>query len=387
MSKHTRERNYILREFDRPLYLAAHFGFTPIESPRISDIDLKLTEDCRGLNEYPEKTRSVNDAAEKAAFLRMYIEKEFANLPHPLSVVYKRSEQGKRTHDYCLHVLGFSSAVAEAILIRTGLSILLDEGHKRLVVEVNSIGDKDSIASYERELHHFVKKVGHEIPVDAKKRIKEDIFELLKLSLPETIKDQMPPSIASLSAPSRAHFKEMLECLEALGVEFRLSHTLVGNKAYTSQTVFALRDADDNSLLAEGHRYSRLTKKVGFKKELPSACMTIFANPKKDGSKKIYKVLPKPKFYLIHLGHEAKIKSLPLIEYLRINRIPVYHFLGKDKITAQLMAAEALRVPYLLIVGQKEALDNTVTIRNVSTRAQDTIKISVLADYLKNLPF
>ncbi|MDB5266477.1 MAG: Histidine--tRNA ligase [Parcubacteria group bacterium] len=384
MSKQTKKPAYLLHEFDRPIYLAAHFGFTPINYPKVKDIDLKLTEDCR-IEVEGAKPLRTHDAAEKAAFLRMYAENDFASLPHPLSVIYRKPE--KRAHDYCLHVLGFPSAVAEAILIRTGLTILMEEGHKRLVVEVNSVGDKDSVQAYERELHAFVRKVAAEIPPEHKKRIKEDVFELLKLALPEEIKGQLPSSIASLTSPSRAHFKEMLECLESLGVEFRLDCRLIGSKHYSSHTIFAIRDADSEMVLAEGSRYSRLTKRVGFKKELPSASMTIFAHAKKDGPEKIYKDLPKPKFYLIHLGHEAKLKSLPLIELLRTHRIPVYHFLGKDKITAQLAASEELRVPYLLIVGHKEALDHTVTVRNVSTRAQDTISMDDLPDYLKHLPF
>jgi len=58
---------------------------------------------------------------------------------------------------------------------------------------------------------------------------------------------------------------------------------------------------------------------------------------------------------------------------------------GKDKITVQLSNAENLRVPYLIIIGQKEALDDTATIRNTITRAQDTIKIVDLPHYLKNI--
>ena len=102
-------------------------------------------------------------------------------------------------------------------------------------------------------------------------------------------------------------------------------------------------------------------------------------------SERVYKEFPKSKFYLVQLGQEAKLKSLPLIELLRQNHIAIYHFLGKDKIIPQLSNAENLRVPYLLIVGQKEALEETVTVRNVSTRAQETVRVSDLPAYLKKI--
>ena len=387
MSKQTNQKaSYALREFDKPLYIASHFGFTPIESPRINDLDLKLTENFRTIHE----TKAVYDAAEKASFLRFYNEHELASLPHPLSLSYRRSEPGKRTHDHCLHIIGYPQPMAEAILIRTALSLLEETGHKKLVVEINTIGDKDSISSYERELSNYVKKIACDLDAENKKILKENIFEILRMNLPENSFAHIPPSIGSLTSASRTHFKETLECLEHLNVEFRLAHTLVGNPDYNSHNIFAIRDLENDDLLASGARYSRLTKKIGFKKELPAVSITIFDNPKqttstKEGPKKTYKEIPKSKFYLIQLGQEAKLKSLPLIELLRTNRIPVHHFLGRDKLTAQLGSAESLRVPYLLILGQKEALDNTVTVRNVSTRAQETINMALVPEYLKHI--
>lgn len=385
MSKQTKDRpSYLLKEFDKPLYIASHFGFIPTDCPKITDSDLKQTDELKTISE----DKTLHDAAEKAAFLRNYVDKGFTSLPHPLSIAYRKSEPGKRTHDYCLHIVGYPQAMAEAILIRTALSILEEIGHKKLVVEINTIGDKDSIASYERELSNYAKKIASDLDTEHKKRLKDSMFELLKINLPENSGSHIPPSIASLTAQSRAHFKEMLECLEHLNVEFRLAHTLVGNPKYNSHTIFAIRDLESDYLLASGARYSRLTKKIGFKKELPAVSITIFHNVKKtekDSSRKTYNELPKPKFYLIQLGCEAKLKALPLIELLRSNRIPVHHFLGRDKLTAQLASAESFRVPYLLILGQKEALDNTVTVRNVSTRAQETIAVPLLVEYLKHI--
>ena len=113
------------------------------------------------------------------------------------------------------------------------------------------------------------------------------------------------------------------------------------------------------------------------------AGLTIFAKEK--AAPKLYKELPKAKFYLIQLGREAKIKTLHLIEMLRRERIPVYHFLGKDKLSAQLQGAESLHVGYLIILGHKEALEGTATVRNMQTRAQDTIPLANLPNYLKHI--
>ena len=391
----------VSKEIDKPLYIASYFGFTPIDCPRVDSNDFNLAEDClrfdKTLRFLPErlsimekeskrKTPFLHDGAEKLAFLRRYND-ELLNLPHPISVSYKRNEWSRNCPDYHFHIVGSASAMAEAILIRTAMSVLEEDGYKRLSVEINSVGDKDSLMNYEKELHNFLKKVQTDICQEHRDLLKEDIFELLSLELPEGLEARMPLSIASLSSPSRAHFKEIWECLEHLGVDFRLSHRLFGNKHYASHAIFTIRNQDDDKVLAAGSRYSRLSKRLGFKKEVPASSVTIFGEPKRTSKTPIkkYKDLPKPKFYLVQLGETAKMKSLPIIELLRVNRIPVYHFLGKDKITSQLSMAESLRVPYLLIIGHKEALDNTVTVRNMSTRAQATVSSLLLPDYLKHI--
>ena len=65
------------------------------------------------------------------------------------------------------------------------------------------------------------------------------------------------------------------------------------------------------------------------------ASCSIFSR-EKAAPAKMYKELPRAKFYLVQLGREAKIRTLGLIEMLRRERIPVHHFLGKDKLSVQL---------------------------------------------------
>lgn len=390
MSKVASQRpQYLLKEFDKPLYLASHFGFIPIEAPKVTDKDRAMVEDCLE-DESGKKGVCLYRPSEKAAFLRTYIERGFGELNHPLLLAYKKNETSKKKPDYFLHIVGNPSALSEAMLIRTSISILSDEGHKNLIVNINSIGDKDSVAAYERELHHYAKKVLNTLTEEMKGLIKKDIFALVKENQSECVqvREELPPSIASLTSLSRAHFKEVLEHLEALGVDFRVMPELIGNRHYSSHTVFTICDAtiENAPPLASGYRYSRLSKRFGFRKELHCTCTTIFGDLKKDNTpKRVYKDLPKPKFYLVQLGPSAKMKCINLIEMLRQNHIPVYHYLGRDKITAQLSTAENLRVPYLLLIGQKEALDNTVTVRNMNTRAQSTIKMAELPQYLKTI--
>jgi histidyl-tRNA synthetase len=370
-----------LNQFDKPLIVATYFGFLPIHAPKISHQDIELARPCGDYLHY--------DAVEKAAIIRTYLAENFASLPHPLAFIYKKPAVRRRFGSHALHFIGSPTAIAEATLIRTTLSILSEEGYKNLRVDMNCIGDRESISAYERELANYVRKFGVDLSLELKQSIKEDIFNLFRLEAPEALRlrEQAPSSITSLSAASRIYFKEVLEYIEALGVEFRLEPALVGERNHSSHTIFAIKsvESEGGEILAVGYRYSRFGRYFGLRKEIPMAGVTVFSPMQNPGKERVYQELPKPKFYLLQLGREAKMKTLSLIETLRSHRIRVHHFLGKDKLAVQLTNAENLRVSHLLIIGQKEAIDNTVTIRNMTTRAQDTVSVCELPSYLKNL--
>ena len=374
-------RSNTLNEFDKALITATYFGFQPINAPKITKNDIELTKNCGSHPHY--------DAVEKMAVMRTYLEENFASRPHPLALIYKKPVSRKKFGDYTLHFIGSPSGIAEAALVRATLSILSEEGYKNLKVDMNCIGDRESIGAYEKELGNFVRKSNVDLPEELRQSIKEDVFNIFRAEGPEALhlRETAPSAITFLSAPSRIYFKEVLEYIEALGIEFRLAPELVGERNHSSHTIFSIKDIEheNKETLAIGYRYSRLARFLGLRKEIPMASVTLFTAPKGDSPGRVYKELPRPKFYLVQLGREAKIKTLSLIELLRSHRIPVHHFLGKDKITTQLSNAENLRVSHLIIIGQKEALDNTATIRNVSTRAQDTINMIDLPNYLKHI--
>ena len=59
--------------------------------------------------------------------------------------------------------------------------------------------------------------------------------------------------------------------------------------------------------------------------------------------------------------------------------------LSKDGIGTQLSTAEKLEIPYVIIFGQKEALEGTIIIRDMATRSQESVKIENLPEYLKRI--
>jgi histidyl-tRNA synthetase len=65
--------------------------------------------------------------------------------------------------------------------------------------------------------------------------------------------------------------------------------------------------------------------------------------------------------------------------------VPLIHSIVKDKLGSQIGVAESSGIPYIILLGQKEALENSVVLRNAFTRAQEIVPISQLADKVKSL--
>lgn len=63
----------------------------------------------------------------------------------------------------------------------------------------------------------------------------------------------------------------------------------------------------------------------------------------------------------------------------------VLHAIAKDKLSTQMGVAENSDIPYILLIGQKEALENSVLIRSAATRAQELVPITELAAKVKEL--
>jgi histidyl-tRNA synthetase len=57
--------------------------------------------------------------------------------------------------------------------------------------------------------------------------------------------------------------------------------------------------------------------------------------------------------------------------------------LGRDKFGSQFAHVEKSKVPYVIIMGKKEFIENSVMVRENMTRTQETVPIHELAEYVK----
>lgn len=401
--------------FEKAAEIAVYYGFKPIETPILEKEELFT----RGVGESTDivnkemfnlKTkggdRLVLRPEGTTSVMRSYIEQGMSALPQPLMFYYSgpffRHENPQRGryrqfYQFGLEILGTKKSIADATIINLTKIILLEAGITDIKFKINSIGDSDCRHIFRRELVNYYKKNTKNICSDCRERLKTNPLRLLDCKNPNCleIKKEAPESLANLCSACKVHFKEVLEYLDALGVDYEIDNTIVRGLDYYTRTVFEVfanvKNVDGEMTplaLGGGGRYDNLAKYLDAKKEIPAVGMSLGVDriiELATYAKLSPRLLKKPKVFFIQLSFDAKLHSFEIIEALRQAKIPVQHSLSKDSLSAQLALAEKMEVPYTIILGQKEALDGTVIVRNMDNRSQDTIKMAKLTEYLKKM--
>ena len=387
-----KDAKYFVHEhLDKIGEIAVYYGFSPRKHIEIKRVDVEKSKDMLDSDYIEEgELRLPLHVEEKVALLRVYEEENLLEKPHPIMFYLKDSFKNNikksnfpRYAD--LEILGNSKSIAEATLIQTACKMLAEEGYDDLSIDINSIGDKDSIARFTRELANYYRKHLNDIHPECRQAFKIDPLELLSCGNDKCteINAGAPRAIHYLSEASRIHFQEVLEFLETLEIPYNINNNLISNRKYCSETIFEIRQGEKT--LAIGVRYDSLSKKIGFKKELSGVGISLLVKKGKAELRKEVQKTKKPWVYFVQLGMEAKLLSLPVIEILRQHKIPVYQSLPKDKLGAQVSVAERMHIPYTMIMGKKEAVEKSVIVRHNDTRSQETILISELGAYMKKL--
>ena len=416
MSDRLGERYYQMQGmFEKAQEIAEYYGFKPIETPALERTEvftsgIGVGTDVVDKEMYSFSVKGGDSISLRpeytAGIMRSYIENGMGSLPQPVMLYsygplwrHENPQKGRlrEFHQFDLEILGSEKSISDALVIKTLHTILGEFGFDDLLVEINSMGDKENRPAFVKALTNYYKKHINNMCNDCQERLKSNPLRLLdcKQEICQPFKENSPQSISFLSTDSRRHFMEVLEYLEELGINYRINHSLVRGLAYYSRTVFEIVkvDTDENGKEREititgGGRYDYLARELGSKKDVPSVGTAlgferIMLFPK---CRQLYpKIIKAPKIYFIQLGFEAKLKSLQIIEILRKSKIAVHQSITKDSLGAQLSMAEKMSIPHTIIFGQKEAMDGTVIVRNMSTHSQDTVKIEDLCDYLKHL--
>ena len=276
------------RVIDEAERLCASYGYGRITTPLFEDTDLFTRTSGEGSDIVEKEMYTFTDRGDRSLTLRpegtapvarAYIQHGLHRQPQPVKTffigpVYRYSapQRGKFREFWQFNVeaMGSNDPALDAEVIQ-----LFDELLRRLEIrgawlELNSIGDRTCRPAYLERLNAWLDEHQHEL--DEETLVKRAtsplrVFDNLEQK-PEAVRralEAAPKIGESLCAECEEHFAAVRRFLDAYGVEYRLTPTLVRGLDYYTRTTFEfMAEALGAQLsLAGGGRYDYLIEEIG----------------------------------------------------------------------------------------------------------------------------
>ena len=399
--------------------LSSHYGFGRIDTPLFEDAALYEASvgdatDIVQKQMYTFKTKGKQDVALRpegtASIARAYIENGMSSMSQPVKLYYIgpmfRYEQPQAGRFRQFRQLGFEvigdlDPIYDAQIINVFLKTCSGLGLKNLNVEINSIGCKQCRPAYRSQLLKYYRSRIKGACTTCKKRIKINPLRLLdcKDEKCQPIKVNAPTLIDNLCKECHDHFKSVLEFLDELEIPYSLNPHLVRGLDYYTKTVFEVFLEDEHLeggsekthtqgklALGGGGRFDTLVKMLGGK-DTPAVGSALGLERIIDAMKlqnARVASLNKAQVFLVQVGDLGKKKSLKIFDELSEAGIYIRESFGRNSLSSQLRMADKMGAKISLIIGQKEAIDGDVIMRDMESGAQETIPIEKIIPALKN---
>ena len=185
---------------------------------------------------------------------------------------HERPQKGRRRQFEQLgaELLGVAGPIAEAELLAAGDALWKALGvASKLRLELNTLGDVETRSRYCEALAEYLSGRAQELDEDSRRRLREGAtLRILDSKDPGTnaVLETAPRIDDYLGAEALAHFEEVRESLEALGIDYAINRRLVRGLDYYGRTVFewvASEGLGAQNAVAAGGRYDALVKLLG----------------------------------------------------------------------------------------------------------------------------
>jgi histidyl-tRNA synthetase len=325
-----------------------------------------------------------------AGIVRAYIQHGMGSLPQPVKLAfvgpmfrYDRPQAGRQRqfHQLDVEVIGEAAPSADAAVITLALRLYRQLGLTQLALQLNSIGDEVCRPKYKKVLLEYLEANKSKLCDVCKARLKTNPLRVLdcKEKSCQPIIAAAPQTLNHLCDACQDHFRGVLEYLDNLEIPYELNPLLVRGLDYYTRTVFefyGLREGAQSSL-GGGGRYDGLvellggqpTPAVGFGLGVERIILELTAENLEQPVQHPLKV------FVASLGEPARLEAFRLIEQLLDAGVGAAGAVDKTGIQSQLGRADKLAVPYAVIIGQKEVLEQTVILRDMASGAQEMIPL------------
>ena len=305
---------------------------------------------------------------------------------HPQKGRYRQFEQ------FGIESIGAKSPMLDAEGIALGYSMIKALGLKNVRVRINSLGDDESRKNYREKLAAYFRPHIHELCTDCQRRLEQNPLRILdgKVDADHPVMKDVPLISDSLNEPSKAYFKEVLDCLDALEIPYVIDPKLVRGLDYYTDTVFEVENITGNAgaqaTVFAGGRYDGLVSYFGgpdvsgFGFAMGMERLIMLAED--EGTK--LDEMPKTEVYVMSLGNVGTKPLEIATECRALGYITDFNYASRS-LKSQFKTVERSGAKVAVIIGESELADNKINIKNNRTKEQITVSLDEFADALDRI--
>ena len=336
-----------------------------------------------------------------AGVVRSFVEnKMYANPDLPVKLYYmgpmarhERPQKGRLRifNQFGVECLGNKSPYTDVETIALAFSILKALGLQDLKVCLNTLGDDDSRANYRQALKDYFAPYKEELCSDCKRRYEQNPLRILdcKVDKDKECMKHVPKMKDYLNEESKSYFDTVCALLDELEIPYEIDDQLVRGLDYYTHTVFEIvslnKEMGAQSTVLAGGRYDGLIpyfggpeamSGIGWALGMERLLIALEAEGIELGQK------PDLDVFVMCLDEEARTYAFKALTELRAyGYCCEMDMLGRG-FKGQFKAADRSHAQFALLLGNKEAQDQTITIKNLKEKTQETIAREALIGYV-----
>ena len=386
--------------------VAARFGYGRIDTPSFEDSNLFIRSVGEGTDIVEKEMYTFEDRGGDSITLRpegtapvcrAYLEHGMHNLPQPVRLYYfcpvfryERPQAGRfrQHHQFGVEVLGDADPSVDAEVIEVAWALMTSLGLKDINLLINSVGDPECRPAYVAGLRDYY--AGHldKLCADCKERLERNPLRILdcKVETCHALGNDAPRSADHLCEACGEHWSKLLRYLDSMQVPYQIDHRMVRGLDYYTRTVFEVQPVDGGgqSTICGGGRYDGLitelggreTPGIGFATGLERLTLNLKSSEVGVPDE------PSPHYLVANVGEDARIAALDLSVRLRRAGVGAILSSGSRGLRGQMRQANALKIPYALILGDDEIQKGEVVVRDMESSVQES---KPLAEFIEEV--
>jgi len=335
----------------------------------------------------PEATASV---------VRAYIQHKLHSID-PVQKYYtigpmfrrERPQKGRYRQFYQINaeVFGVASPLVDVQMVLMLMAFFSKLSVPDIQAHINSLGCPVCRVDFKSSLTGFLSDKTEHLCADCKKRSIKNPLRVLDCKVPgcKAVLSAAPLLAAHLCADCTQHFNTVTSRLSELKVPFVIDDRLVRGLDYYTRTTFEIQTGSlgAQNAIAGGGRYDGLVKAlggpdqpaIGFAVGLDRLASIVALN-NADFSRR-------PDIFVAALGEKSQDMAFGWICAFCGEGIRAEMDFGDKSLKSQMKRADRLGAKYVLILGENEIEKGAAVLRNMATKAQNTILLPDVVQSVK----